>query len=125
VTIESAPNLTMRLFVYGTLKQGRSRAHYLREATLLGLAVTRPLYRLVDCGNYPGLVPWQPGTSIQGELWDVTQQCLQILDQVEGVASNLYQRAEVQLQQPQHAGPIFTYLYQPDATGLPDCGPCW
>ncbi|MEO1996787.1 MAG: gamma-glutamylcyclotransferase family protein, partial [Planctomycetaceae bacterium] len=108
MTIESASNLTMRLFVYGTLKRGRSRAHYLRGATLLGRAVTRPLYRLVACGDYPGLVPWQPGTPIQGELWEVTQQCLQILDQVEGVPSNLYQRAEVQLQHPRQSGPVFT-----------------
>ncbi len=125
MTIDAASQLSVRLFVYGTLKRGHARAHYLNAQQFLGPAMTCPLYRLVNCGDYPGLVRWQPGEAIQGELWQVTGKCLQILDQVEGVASNLYQRAEVALLQPQHAGPVFTYLYQPDATDLPSCGTCW
>jgi len=125
VTIDSSPHSSTRLFVYGTLKRGQPRAHYLRNETFLGKAVTCPQYRLVNCGDYPGLVSSDAGIAIQGELWEVSRRCLQILDNVEGVPFNLYQRAEIQLQQPWNSEPTITYLYQPDVTGLPDCGACW
>jgi len=125
VTIDAVPQLSAQLFVYGTLKRGQARAHYLCDQSFLGPATTCPRYRLLNCGDYPGLVHWQPGVAIQGELWQVTEQCLQILDQVEGVPSNLYQRGEVALQEPWQAGPVLTYFYQRDATGLPSCGTCW
>ena len=44
------------LFVYGTLKTGFCRNPYLDEQQLVGPVQTANRYRLVDCGNFPGLI---------------------------------------------------------------------
>ena len=114
-----------RLFVYGTLKRGQVRAEVLRHQTLLGPAVTIAQYRLYDCGSYPALVEHAEGLSIRGELWEVDAACLERIDEIEGVAENLYQRQRVKLAEPFAELFAETYLYQRDASGLTDCGSVW
>ena len=81
------------IFVYGTLKRGFCRAHLLTGQQFLGEARTQPLYRMFNCGTYPGLklVP-KDGLPIVGELWSVDSECLARLDREEGVAEGLYRR---------------------------------
>ena len=114
-----------KLFVYGTLKRGYSRAEALRGEVFLGTAKTEARYRMYNCGNYPGLVESAEGLSIEGELWEVSLACLKRLDEIEGVAIRLYQRAKVRLSAPHESAEAETYLYLRSIQGLPDCGARW
>jgi len=114
-----------KIFVYGTLKRGYSRSSALQGEIFLGSAVTKPLYRMYDCGDYPGLVEAPDGLCIEGELWEVSDECLKRLDEIEGVAIHLYERKPVILQQPHEREFAETYFYQQDVTGLTDCGTRW
>jgi gamma-glutamylaminecyclotransferase len=115
----------MRLFVYGTLKRGEPRHRFLAGQTFIAVASTRPLYRLYNLGEYPGLVPSPVGLSVQGELWDVDEACLKHLDQVEGCDLGLYRRGQVEMAPPHDALSTVTYLYQRSIAGAPDCGTRW
>lgn len=68
-----------KLFVYGTLLQGLSRARMLRCASFLGPALTAG--RLFDLGSYPGLVPGQG--LVVGEVYAVDLPTLKRIDRVE------------------------------------------
>tara|TARA_R100000789_G_scaffold98060_1_gene101427 strand:- start:4027 stop:4404 length:378 start_codon:yes stop_codon:yes gene_type:complete len=113
------------LFVYGTLKRGYCRDHYLQNAKFLGEAKTEASYRLYDCGEYPGLVHDPNGQSIEGELYEISEATWPILDEVEGVSINLYRRTSIQLLTPYHDMKVQTYLYVPSTDGLKKCGQRW
>ncbi len=115
------------VFVYGTLKRGFCRHHYLESQQFLGEATTQPLYRMVDCGDYPGLLPAdrESGRTIQGELWQVDATCLKILDEVEGVAMGLYARRTIHLQPPFDQRQVQAYIYLRDASRMSDAGGDW
>ena len=115
----------MLLFVYGTLKQGESRHRYLAGQKFVGVARTRPQYRLFDLGDYPGLVERPDGHSIEGELWDVAAECLARLDAVEGCHEGLYRRSEIHLLSPYDQLPVFSYFYEKTVDGMPECGGRW
>ena len=114
-----------KLFVYGTLKRGYSRSAVLLQETFLGTARTVARYRMYDCGDYPGLVESLGGQSIEGELWEVSPECLKRLDEIEGVGIGLYKRVKVQLKPPHQTVEVETYLYLRSTEGMPDCGMRW
>lgn len=114
-----------KLFVYGTLKRGFSRAAALQGETFLGTARTQARYRMFNCGYYPGLVEAPDGLFIEGELWEVSHDCLKRLDEIEGVKIGLYQRVKVCLKSPHDRDEVETYLYRRSIEGLPDCGVRW
>jgi len=114
------------IYVYGTLKRGDVRSHALEGQVFLGIACTHPLYRLVNCGEYPALVTARSsGRAIKGEVYEVTEACLHHLDDVEGVDEGLYERRPVELQRPFDQRPVEAYFYRLSTTGLPDCGDRW
>lgn len=113
------------LFVYGTLKRGHCRAHLLDGQRFLGDVRTRPFYRLYDCGDYPALARDADGVSINGELYQVNSQCLQTLDDVEGVSQQLYERGEVEIVPPLGSRTVISYFYLQSVAGLRDCGSTW
>ena len=118
------------VFVYGTLKRGFCREHFLAGQSFLAEARTLPKYRMYDCGTYPGLkLTPQDGLSIVGEMWSVDQLCLARLDQEEGVAEGLYSRSVIELAHPLPASvtarPVEAYYYDPSVAGFPDCGERW
>ncbi len=115
----------MHLFVYGTLKRGQTRQRHLSGQRFVGVAQTRPLYRLYRVGDFPGLVHSPDGRSIAGELWEVDEPCVQSLDRVEGCDIGLYRRQAVELVPPHDTLDAFTYIYLHSVDGLPDCGSCW
>lgn len=115
----------MRVFVYGTLKRGHCRAHFLQGQMFLGEAQSRPLYRLVNCGEYPGLIDSIDGLSIEGELWEVDEDCLAELDREECIDVGLYARRVIQLRPPHEAAHAEAYFYLGETRGLADCGTCW
>lgn len=111
------------LFVYGTLKRGFCRESFLAGQTFLGEAQTEPLYRMYNCGSYPGLREQSPGLAILGELWEVDAECFKRLDAEEGVDEGLYERRAIQLSP--HREGVEAYFYLKSVAGMPDCGDCW
>ncbi len=111
------------VFVYGTLKRGCRNHSVLKMAMFLGEAWTQPIYRMYNCGSYPGLVHSGPaqGRAIQGELYRVGAQLLVALDVFED-APREYIRAPVYLLDRAIAQ---AYFYRGDTAHLPLCGAVW
>jgi gamma-glutamylaminecyclotransferase len=88
------------VFVYGTLKRGCRNHRRLESAPFLGEAWTQPLYLLLDCGSYPGLVlagSGHQGQAIYGELYRVEDRLLADLDVFED-APGEFIRAAIELE---------------------------
>lgn len=115
----------IRLFVYGTLKRGHRLHSHLKGQSYLGEGQTLPEFRLLNCGWYPALVESEDGRSICGEVWQVDNETLKRLDEVEDVGSGLYERREISLLAPFDDAAAITYVYLQDVTGLADCGDEW
>jgi gamma-glutamylaminecyclotransferase len=94
------------LFVYGTLLSGEESHHLLEDAKRLGPARTLPVHTLYDLGEYPAMVAGGV-TAIAGELYEVNEVHLAILDDFEG-APSLFQRARIELDDGRSAT---TYLW--------------
>lgn len=73
---------THKVFVYGTLKKGKSNHRLLENAKYLG---ERTLwhYAIYDLGPFPCILP-RYSFSVKGELYLVTDEELQLLDRLEG-----------------------------------------
>jgi gamma-glutamylcyclotransferase (GGCT)/AIG2-like uncharacterized protein YtfP len=124
-TVVPTPSMTMTsllLFVYGTLRSGRSHHDLLRGQTCLGPARTLPRYRLYDCGRYPALVEQEPGVAVRGELWRIEADRVPELDAYEG-APLLFERRAVALDGV--PGPVVAYFYNGDVATRRDCGDEW
>ncbi|QCR32806.1 gamma-glutamylcyclotransferase [Lysinibacillus sp. SGAir0095] len=86
-----------KIFVYGTLRKGEVNAHLLKYATCIEENCwTHGL--LFDSGyGYPALLPSATHRTV-GELYEVTQNELKLLDELEdyteGGTNNLYERVE-------------------------------
>lgn len=115
----------MHVFVYGTLKRGGALHRHLADQRFLGVAGTATDCRLYQLGWYPGLVEDHDGSEIEGELWDVDDATLAILDEVEGVDEGLYERRPIRLKPPFDQEHVLTYYYLGDVTGCADCGSTW
>jgi len=102
------------VFVYGTLKRGGSRHYVVKGSHFCGLAMTLPGFRMYDLGEYPGLVESAGGGAIEGELYLVSEACLERMDVVEGVAFGLYDRRRILLQAPHTDVPALAYFYLGD-----------
>ncbi|HUA93206.1 MAG TPA: gamma-glutamylcyclotransferase family protein [Terracidiphilus sp.] len=112
------------IFVYGTLKRGCRNHHVLQSATFLGEARTEPLYLMVNCGSYPGLVHAngvREGQAICGELYRMDSALLAALDAFED-APHEFVRASIALQNGSNAE---GYFYSGEAAHLPLCGAVW
>ncbi|MBI5687585.1 MAG: gamma-glutamylcyclotransferase [Verrucomicrobia bacterium] len=79
---ETARHAKTRVFVYGTLRSGNSRHHYLKKAKLLGKGRTKEQYALY-LGVTPYVVKNQQVSWIVGEAYEVDKRTLQQLDLLE------------------------------------------
>jgi gamma-glutamylaminecyclotransferase len=130
------------LYVYGTLKKGHTRQKYLLEQRYLGTATLKPTHRMVQVSGYPALIPPQEGvegSKIRGELYEVSEDCIQTLDKVEGVDHGLFKRVSLVLEShvpvmlptdPQiysllEKGEVQAYVYGKDASHAKDVGCFW
>ena len=89
-----------KVFVYGTLKKGFCNEPLLEAETFLGKChTTAPIFRLYEVkGHYPFpalLTAESNGCKVFGELYDVREQCMTLLDQLEGVSQGLYERIQL------------------------------
>ena len=116
-------------FIYGTLKRGHGRSALLDGQHFLGEKKTAPRYRLFTTGSFPALVDagranvMLPGMSIEGELWQIDDECLAVLDRVEGVAAQLFERRQIELLE--HEGEVEAYFCLGEIEELKDCGERW
>lgn len=118
--------MSLQIFVYGTLKRGLSNAFYLAGQRFVASVRTKPVYRMVDCGGYPGMYPVKEnGVSIEGEIWEVSEECVAQLDLLEDVVGGEYERVPVQLEPPYEWAEVLGFLYLRDASSLPDAGSNW
>jgi len=90
------------LFVYGTLKKGfPNHDNYLGSAKLLGKYQTIEKYPLVLCGaRYVPCMFFSPGEGhhVEGELYEVDDECLNRIDALERVAdSDGYKRTVIRV----------------------------
>lgn len=115
----------MRVFVYGSLKQGLELHHLLASSRFLGTATTAPLYRMFSLGEYPGLVEWPDGLAVRGELYEVGEETLQLLDDAEGTDAGLYVRREIRLQSPHADQHTEAWFWLGSTSGRTDAGTDW
>ena len=102
-----------RVFVYGTLMSGERNTHKLVESTLInGNAVTAEASFLMEQFNSSsgGKGKFTPGVQkggvnhIKGEIWEVDEKTLAILDELEGydpskpMKENKYLREKIKMQ---------------------------
>jgi gamma-glutamylcyclotransferase (GGCT)/AIG2-like uncharacterized protein YtfP len=99
------------VFVYGTLRKGEVNHHLLSDADYCGLHLTRPRYRMLHLGTYPGVVAGG-STAIEGEIYRVGTKGLVKLDRLEAYP-RLYTRNLI----PTDWGRAWIYLYR----GSRDC----
>ena len=86
------------VFVYGSLKRGFSNHHLLSNkmsAILVVKGITQLEYSLIDLGCYPAIA-LKPTSQVTGELYRVTDACLEELDWLEGYP-NYYTRSQVNI----------------------------
>ena len=107
-----------RLFLYGTLKRGGLNHALMAGQTYCGDARSAFGFRLIDLGEFPGLVS-DPSdrTGVSGEVWSVDLVTLSRLDELEGVNEGLYRRERVQLQPPFDQADLDTYIYAGSTLG--------
>ncbi len=93
------------VFVYGTLRRGEVNYHLLTGAEFCGVHRTRPRYRMLHLGTYPGVVAGG-STAIEGEVYRVDKRGLAHLDRLEAYP-RLYNRKLI----PTPWGRAWIYLY--------------
>lgn len=104
----------VNVFVYGTLKRGRSNHWYLRESQYVGVYYTDNSYALYTHG-LPYMVKEEKGGGVKGELFKVDAKTLQSLDYLEGHPT-FYKREEIWVYDIEvgHNVKAYTYIYQGD-----------
>lgn len=114
------------IFVYGTLKRGGSNHHVMNGQRFVTEARTEGRYALYDLGGYPGMVLSDDDPlSIMGEVWEVDDQGLQRLDELEGLDVGEYRRVPVPLVAPHEALVVEGYEYLLDVSRAPRLGENW
>lgn len=84
-----------KVFVYGTLRKGLSWNHLLSTSKFLGEAKTKNKYALY-AETIPYVIEDKEVSQIAGEVYEVDNETLQKLDQLEG-HPNWYRRKEIEI----------------------------
>lgn len=78
------------VFVYGTLRAGEAndihlaaQRHGIAAPTLIGVGTIAG--HLYDFGNYPGLVLDRAGGQVFGDIYDIAEGLLPVLDEIEEI----------------------------------------
>lgn len=88
--------MTHHVFVYGSLKRGFHNHLLLENAVFLGEYETLGQFTMYDYGSFPAVTVQPSNYSIFGELYEVDDITLEILDDLEG-HPEWYDRGEVVL----------------------------
>jgi gamma-glutamylcyclotransferase (GGCT)/AIG2-like uncharacterized protein YtfP len=103
------------VFVYGTLRRGGVRAmpEILPDAEFIGRAGVRG--SIYDLGAYPGLLLDESNSLVTGEVYEVDDEILHKLDEIE--ASSSYGRKQVEVSLGDRK--MTCWIYAPDAKSYP------
>lgn len=85
------------VFVYGTLKRGQSNVQVMAGARFAAPALSVQPWKLVALRHYPALVREAGPARIAGELWEVPEAMMAMLDRFEEVPA-LYTRHEIEVE---------------------------
>lgn len=99
----------MKVFVYGTLMKGCQNHRLLKNETFVGVGKIQNYGMYNVTPLYPGVVP-ENGASVLGEVYDVSEKALEILDKFEGEGS-LYIRKTVSVETANGTMEAYTYLW--------------
>lgn len=98
-----------RVFVYGSLKRGRSNHRLLETSLFVSERSTKDKFTLLNLGAFPAVTE-KPTCNIEGELYDVDNNTFERLDRLEGYP-DFYDRKEVELDSGDKA---WMYYVQPE-----------
>lgn len=84
------------VFVYGTLRNGRSNHHLLKDAYCHGVGRSEASYAMYLKNGYPYITSSENRYQIVGELYSVDDDTLLALDRFEGHPRH-YKRREIQI----------------------------
>ncbi|CAN5888661.1 gamma-glutamylcyclotransferase [soil metagenome] len=83
------------VFVYGTLRRGGARAMSIRFPSSKFIGDAKVSGSLYDLGAYPGLLLNDSNPSVMGEVYEIDDEILSKLDDLE--ASSYYWRKQVEI----------------------------
>ena len=98
------------VFVYGTLRRGGSRAMSITFSKSKFLADAKVSGSLYDLGAYPGLIFNESNSLVVGEVYEVDDEVLNELDDIE--ASSYYSRKQIEISLGTHR--TACWIYEPD-----------
>jgi gamma-glutamylcyclotransferase (GGCT)/AIG2-like uncharacterized protein YtfP len=116
------------VFVYGTLRAGEvndigcaAARHRIEAPRLIGAATV--CGRLYDFGAYPGLVLDAGGSQVRGDVYEIDEALVPVLDEIEEVypgVDGLFRSREIAVEVNGRRLPCLFYPVSPDAVrGLP------
>ncbi len=105
------------VFVYGTLKKEYSNHGYLEQQEYLGEYQTNPRWGLIDLGPFPAMVCGSH--AVKGEAYNVTDDTLQALDILEGVAQGMYHRRRIEITNSDNDSKMNAWVYTYNAIPHP------
>ena len=103
--------MTVRVFVYGSLRRGMENHDVMAGGRFTSVRRTEAHFQMLDLGRYPAVIDGD--TAIVGEVYQISRQHLERLDVFEGVPE-LYARRETVLDDGLLA---WIYLYSGSANG--------
>jgi gamma-glutamylcyclotransferase (GGCT)/AIG2-like uncharacterized protein YtfP len=101
------------VFVYGTLRGSGARAMSLRFPDSRFIADAKVNGSLYDLGAYPGLLLNESNSLVVGEVYEVDDEILNRLDDVE--ASSDYERKQVEVSLGTHSRTCWIYEPNPES----------
>jgi len=120
------------VFVYGTLKRGCPAEHIIRQAEgrFITTGFTQNKFRMMSTSSYPAIILDPRGHQVEGEIWEIPEWALDILDFYEG-APGFYIRKKIEILGndgriykawvylvPEPRATVFPYTIKPDNRGL-------
>src|SRR6267143_82706 len=104
------------VFVYGTLRRGGARAMSTLFPNSKFIADAKVSGSLYDLGAYPGLLINESNSLVTGEVYEVDDEILNQLDDIE--ASSYYRRTQVEISLGANRKASWIYEPNPDAYSL-------
>jgi len=99
-------------FAYGTLKNGFSQNHLLKDCNFLGVAFTAPQFELYQVSYFPILA--EGAYSVFGELYEIDESRFNLLDAISLVGGQkFFERKEIELKEINlYRSPLYSSTWQ-------------
>jgi gamma-glutamylcyclotransferase (GGCT)/AIG2-like uncharacterized protein YtfP len=114
-----AKHMHSKVFVYGTLMQGRCNHYLLKNSTFIGKGMAKGVGLYTVSSDYPGAV-LEKGETVLGEIYQVNSSTLQALDELED-NEILYKRELLPIELEKGGKIIIAWIYLWLGKISPDC----